>query len=736
MTENPISMAQPDTPRSVTTTLRRLARLAPAVILPPVRTVAALRPSALALLCGLVAFCGSLLPAAARCAAADQPSLVYQRHDTWQSTLATTLKASGLPVLEPWHQVGPFDRILRRPLPPQEDPALDAQYDLLGGGVGRWQPAHDIRDGHASLLDTSRLPPAVLAKEPTVCYRRSITAPRDTSLRIFLGCDRQFTVWLNGKPILYAGTVSSFVPGQETAELPLVAGENVLVIKVSLSAEPCRLFFLADFGADLTEDLLDRLQHDFPTSLARSADYRRQSVLQSTTAEEQFYRLAEIAAPPGVVIEGGGMAFLPDGRLAVSTRRGFVYLVENPGSDDPAQVRFQRFASGLHEGLGLAVVDSDIHVVTRGELVRLRDTDGDGLADRHECVANGWGLTGNYHEYAYGLPADARGNLYVSLNLTFAGGGGPKADAAYRGCVVRVTPQGVLEPVSCGLRSPNGIGRDARGEIFVTDNQGDWVAVCALFHVGPGRYFGHPASRHWAASLVGADQAGAEVPRYPPAVWFPYEELCQSATDVVCDTTSGAFGPFAGQLFVGEMTKGLVARVQLEQVEGRYQGACFLFRRGCGAVNRLAFGPDGRLYLSRVNRGWGGGGLGEGLARIEFTGRLPMEIQSVHLHADGFTLRFTRPLASSCGDNPDHYRLEQYGYRYWSTYGSPRVDLEAIQVTRAHVAPDRSSVRLYTRGLAAGKVCRIALVDIAGDDGAPLVHAEAWYTLNVLPAAE
>src|SRR5690606_9544358 len=108
--------------------------------------------------------------------------------------------------------------------------------------------------------------------------------------------------------------------------------------------------------------------------------------------------------PPGVTIEGGGIDFLPDGRLAVSSRRGFVYLVENAGRESTADVHFEQFAAGLHDCLGLAVVDGNVLVVNRGEVTRLIDTDGDDRADRFENVANAWGLTGNYLEYAYGLP--------------------------------------------------------------------------------------------------------------------------------------------------------------------------------------------------------------------------------------------------------------------------------------------------------------------------------------------
>src|SRR5439155_18862281 len=95
----------------------------------------------------------------------------------------------------------------------------------------------------------------------------------------------------------------------------------------------------------------------------------------------------------------------------------------------------------------------------------------------------------------------------------------------------------------------------------------------------------------------------------PPVVWFPYGRMGQSISEPVWDTTGGKFGPFTGQMLVGDQNKSNVMRVYLEKVNGRFQGACFPFRSGFeSGVNRLAFGPDGSLYVGMTNRGWGSSG--------------------------------------------------------------------------------------------------------------------------------
>ena len=69
----------------------------------------------------------------------------------------------------------------------------------------------------------------------------------------------------------------------------------------------------------------------------------------------------------------------------------------------------KQIASALHEPLGILVDGSDLLTVQRSELTRLRDTNGDDVIDEYLTVANNWGITGNYHEYAFGPKRDGDG---------------------------------------------------------------------------------------------------------------------------------------------------------------------------------------------------------------------------------------------------------------------------------------------------------------------------------------
>ena len=103
------------------------------------------------------------------------------------------------------------------------------------------------------------------------------------------------------------------------------------------------------------------------------------------------------------------MDWTADGKLALTIRKGEVWLLGGVLDPKPDKVTYQLFASGLHEPLGLLRDGKDLLVTQRTETTRLRDTNGDGVADEYLTAGAGWNVSGSYHGYAYGPKRDGSG---------------------------------------------------------------------------------------------------------------------------------------------------------------------------------------------------------------------------------------------------------------------------------------------------------------------------------------
>ena len=463
--------------------------------------------------------------------------------------------------------------------------------------------------------------------------------------------------------------------------------------------------------------------------------------------EEEYYRMLTLPTPEGLLFEVSGLETLRTGSLAVALRKGEVWLIKNAYQDPPEELQLKRIAYALHEPLGLLEHGDSLYLAQRSELTRMRDRNADGVMDEYRTLYNGWGITGNYHEYAYGPKVDKQGNFWVTLNSTIGDKATPNED--WRGWGLRITPEGKMVPVSAGMRSPSGLGVNADGEVFFTDQQGNWIPTCTLSHMQDGDFFGHVDSLKFCSLLGSPIQCPDKIPsgipilearkQLPilklPAVWFPYNKVARSTTDIVCDQTRGNFGPFENQLFVGDFTMALISRVYLEKVQGEYQGACFPFRKGFqSAVVRLAWGKDGSLFVGETNRGWNSiGNRSFGLQRLIWTGKVPFEVKEMRAMSDGFELVFTQPVDRSRGSDPQSYRMLSYTYLFHPDYGSPEIDTQTPKIRTASVAASGRRVRLVIDGLREGYVHELQLPGVTTEEGKPLLHERAYYTLNQIP---
>ncbi|MGV3504698.1 MAG: c-type cytochrome [Adhaeribacter sp.] len=487
--------------------------------------------------------------------------------------------------------------------------------------------------------------------------------------------------------------------------------------------------------------------------------------------EEDYFKILNVPTPEGHLLEVGGMTMLPNGDLALSTRRGDVFVVENPTSRRPY---FRRFASGLHEVLGLSYKDGALYCVQRGELTKLVDTNHDGKADVYETVYN-IPLTGNYHEYSYGPKIAPDGSFFISGNVGFFSEQWWRGASRvpWRGWILNVSPEGRMTPWATGMRSPAGLGV-IDGELFYSDNQGDYIGTGGIWHIKKGDFVGHPAGLNWTGLpnsplKLTAEQYNkvvnpredknekggyikpenvvnekfltkADVRKIFPelttqAVVLPHTILGISNSEPI-KIPDNAFGPFGGQILIGDQGQSKIMRVAMEKVKGEYQGAAFDFRGGFqSGVMRLVFAPDGSLFVGETNRGWGSAGeANEGLQRLVWNKNTPFEMRTIKAMPDGFEIEFTQPADRKTAEDLASYAVESFTYKLQPVYGSPPVNQQEHKVKGVKVSEDGLRARILVDNLRQDYVYNITLEGLRGrQDNSPLMHTNGFYTLNNIP---
>ncbi|MEX0881867.1 MAG: hypothetical protein WDZ72_00195, partial [Cyclobacteriaceae bacterium] len=411
----------------------------------------------------------------------------------------------------------------------------------------------------------------------------------------------------------------------------------------------------------------------------------------------------------------------------------------------------------------------------RGELTRLEDTNLDGKADWYETVYN-WPVSGHYHEYSYGPVIDEEGNFFVSGNVAFGNEEWWRGESRvpYRGWIMKISPDGKMEPWATGMRSPAGLAF-IDGKLFYAENQGDYMATGGLWHIKKGTFAGHPAGLTWTGlegsplnlsteafnavidprkvkndqgryikpenveeeDYITMYEAKEKIPALTlPAVWFPYGIHGISTSEPI-KIPEGHFGPFAGQLLVGDQGQSKIMRVMLEEVNGELQGAAIDFRSNFrSGVLRMAWGSDGSLFVGETNRGWGSAGeANEGLERLVWNGEAPFEMRNVKAMPDGFEITFTKPVDRKSAKDIASYSVQTFIYKYHPVYGSPPVDNELATIKGVQVSDDGMKARIKVDGLKQYYIHHINLQGVRERDTFySLVHPSAYYTLNNIPS--
>ncbi len=418
-----------------------------------------------------------------------------------------------------------------------------------------------------------------------------------------------------------------------------------------------------------------------------------------------------------------GLDFFDNGDIAMSTAHGDVWRVSGVDAD-LSELRWKRFATGLHQPLGLKIVSNRVHVLERDRITVLHDWNGDDEADFYEnfnsdCVSAGGG-----HSYATCLETDPEGNFYF---LKCA------EDTPHGGTLLRVSRDGKeLDVVATGFRNPNGLGIGPHGLITAADQQGNWVPETRLDAIRQGGFYGYTPMHKRGVPPQDYD---------PPLCWIP-RTVDNSAGGQVW-VPEGLWGPLSGKMIHLSYGRCTMMLVLLDEENRGSQGAVVpLPGRFLSGVMRGRFNPhDGNLYLCGL-RGWQTAAVRDGcLQRVRSTGAALYLPIAFSLRSNGVRLKFTQPLDKETAEDVDSYGAEQWNYHWSSTYGSPDFSVahpgeegrDAVPVKSARLLKDGRTVFLEMPELT--RAMQLAVrYNLAAIDGKSF-RGNLYTTVNRLGAA-
>ncbi len=416
--------------------------------------------------------------------------------------------------------------------------------------------------------------------------------------------------------------------------------------------------------------------------------------------------------PWNVPVMGSGLAILPNGTALLATMHGDVWRIEN--LEYPStEAHWKRFASGLHQPLGMHADEDGIFVLCRDQLVRLWDMDDDGDADFYECFSSQFNTSPGGHDYICGLERDKDGNFYTASG----------ADGLYR-----ISADGKsARVVATGFRNPDGIGLTADGILTIPCAEGGWTPssmICAMKLTDDSiPHFGFRGPQ------------GEEVPSLP-LVYLPRGLDNQSGGQQAVN--SERWGPLSGQLLHFSFGTGNHFLVLRDEIEGQLQGAVVRLQGDfLSGIHRGRFSPeDGQLYVTGM-QGWGCYTPQDGcFQRVRYTGESVQVPSGFHLHKNGIRLDFTESVEAATAAQAQSHFAMTWNYRYGPQYGSPEfstrhmgmVGHDYLPIKSAHVLAGGKSLFLEIPDIQPANQIHLRVQTAAG------VFSELFVTAHVLDA--
>ncbi|MDG2388095.1 MAG: c-type cytochrome [Planctomycetaceae bacterium] len=418
-------------------------------------------------------------------------------------------------------------------------------------------------------------------------------------------------------------------------------------------------------------------------------------------------------------------------RMIFTSLKGDLFRATD-SDNDGIEDHLDLLAEGLSAPYGVIPQgENSLLVAHKPEILELSDTNKDGVYETREIFADGWGHSDNYHDWTCGFAKDKDGNLYIGLGSDYSQKDRPKERSRWRGSVLRVTYDGMVQPIAHSFRYPTGIAIDSKGRLFATDNQGVQNTFNELNHIQEGNYYGVP-SRH-------EENRDAEIT--PPAIQIPHPwtRSVNGLTFVPNDVP--ALAPIAGHGLGAEYNSRLLIRFTLQEVDGVVQGATYYFTKPIekatpdnfiGPIS-VAISKAGEIYVGSIlDSGWLGGQNIGAIAKLTPEKSMPNGIRELTATKEGFRLEFFHPVDGDEAIKIGNYQISGYTREWSGSYATPDKDRHRADITKAVLSEDRKTVDLIVMGRREGFVYEVTAQNLQmGEDS--LWPETGHYTLHRIP---
>ncbi|MFN0199433.1 MAG: PA14 domain-containing protein [Planctomycetaceae bacterium] len=440
-----------------------------------------------------------------------------------------------------------------------------------------------------------------------------------------------------------------------------------------------------------------------------------------------------IRLPLDTAIMPTAITWTSSGAMAFTSLKGDVYIAEDTDGDGNED-KLTLFEDGLAAPFGIVADGDELIVAHKPELIRLRDTDGDGHADHREVLATGWGYSEDYHDWTCGIVRDSQDRLYVALGSDYGQPNRPRNTIQWRGKVLRVDPDGTITPLGHDLRFPTGLAIDCQDRILISDQQGLQNTFNELNLLIDGAHYGVPS----------LSELEKNSPGIPPAIQIPHP-WTRSVNGIQFLPMDSPIAAWQGQGIGCEYDTRFLIRFSIQQVDDAVQGAIYPMslpqseRGGENFVGPICVGvsPNGGIYIGSIHdSGWQGGINTGAIERLRFSGDLPLGIREVKAFSHGFEVGFTAPLDSAAVGKSESYTISGYTRVYQGGYATPDSGRYQPKIERVEIFDDRQTVRLHLDELKTGYVYEIHCGKIGPDAETSLWPNEAHYTLHRIPQSD